>query len=289
MCERRDLRRAKMIEALHTFRPCEALTLAAVAWFGCNDRETPPRCPEGPRNETMMKTMKENRDGIGPNLRFTVFGSCCLVWVSDPVGWKSLLIRIHDQHVTITPAWTRKSQCSNFSQHFVEVSDFSMLLDGKSVIRCKKSLDNELSESHQPMGSNGHFPSEYNSPQRVESDEFMVCLISTYSSIVQFISIIYVLPNKISQFKNGNMKCLDIAQRCSKRSLFSFKQLKKLLTFVEHSGGLIVFIFRIENLCSLQSYTMLFEHRSGWMSRKLSNASAKHGCNKRVTQLAESE
>lgn len=146
---------------------------------------------------------------------------------------------------------------------FLGVSDFSMLLDGKSVIRCKKSLDNELSESHQPMGSNGHFPSEYNSPQRVESDEFMVCLISTYSSIVQFISIIYVLPNKISQFKNGNMKCLDIAQRCSKRSLFSFKQLKKLLTFVEHSGGLIVFIFRIENLCSLQSYTMLFEHRSG--------------------------
>ena len=128
----------------------------------------------------------------------------------------------------------------------------------------QKSLDNELSESHQPTGSNGHFPSEYNSPQRVESDEFMVCLISTYSSRVQFIfSQIYVLPNKISQFKNGNMKCLDIAQRCSKRSLFSFKQLKKLLTFVEHSGGLIVFIFRIENLCSLQSYTMLFEHRSG--------------------------
>lgn len=117
MCERRDLRRAKMIEALHTSRPCEALTLAAVAWFGCNDRETPPRCPEGPRNERMMKTMKENRDGIGPNLRFTVFGSCCLVWVSDPVGWKSLLIRIHDQHVTITPAWTRKSQCRNFSFH----------------------------------------------------------------------------------------------------------------------------------------------------------------------------
>ena len=174
-----------MIEAIHTFRPCEALTLAAVVWFGCNDRETPPRCPEGPRNETMMKTMKENRDGIGPNLRFTVFGSFCLVWVSDPVGWKSLLIRIHDQHVTITPAWTRKSVQQFFfpccdSQHFVEVSDFSMLSDGKSVIRCKNlSLDNELSESHQPMGSNGHFPSEYNSPQRVESDEFMVCLIST--------------------------------------------------------------------------------------------------------------
>ena len=110
----------RSVTYLQNFRPCEALkalTLAAVAWFGCNDRETPPRCPEGPRNETMMKTMKENRDGIGPNLRFTVFGSCCLVWVSDPVGWKSLLIRIHDQHVTITPAWTRKSQCSNFSFH----------------------------------------------------------------------------------------------------------------------------------------------------------------------------
>ena len=52
---------SKAIEALHTFRPCEALTRAAVVWFGCSDREIPPRCPEAPRNETIERWGKHGK------------------------------------------------------------------------------------------------------------------------------------------------------------------------------------------------------------------------------------